>query len=97
MRSGWPASEFVWAPNPRASVDGAVSDMQRREFEVSVRRAKATLADHGRTCQVSLADLRRYFQADTPYPDLSLNQVLRIRFLTIHELVLRKSKAWGSS
>lgn len=49
--------------------------------------AKALLSQHGITCSVSLGDLKDYFEADTPYPDSSLDEVLSNRFLVVHELV----------
>ncbi len=49
--------------------------------------AQQTLRNLGKTCNVSAKDLEAWFKADTPYPDISLDEVLRSPWLVIHEIV----------
>lgn len=52
-----------------------------------VENAKALLRRHGHRCEVSPEELERWFQADTPYPDIGLAEVLQRPLLVVHELV----------
>ena len=58
------------------------------EVEQAVRGAKRLLEDHGYDCTTTADDLRRWFEADTPFDeDFGLNEVLRHPLLVVHELV----------
>jgi len=45
------------------------------------------LAEHGVECSSTADDLVAWFQADTPYPDITLDEVLDQPLLVVHELV----------
>lgn len=53
----------------------------------AVVAAKELLRENKIECNVSSEDLVKWFQADTPYPDIGLDEVLENRLLVIHELV----------
>jgi hypothetical protein len=45
------------------------------------------LEEHGIECSTTADDLIAWFQAETPYPDYTLDQVLDQPLLVVHELV----------
>jgi hypothetical protein len=53
----------------------------------STKKAKEILESYGYICDVSAEDLVKYFQTDTFYDDLSLDEVLQNQLLVIHEIV----------
>lgn len=59
----------------------------RTDIESAVQSAKARLEADGTSCGVSADDLSRWFEADTLYPDISLDEVLANPWLVIHEIV----------
>lgn len=60
------------------------SDEQIRE---AVDHAKALLEKQGRVCRTSVADLKAWFNADTPFEDSCLDDIIGNPYLVIHELV----------
>lgn len=59
----------------------------RKEIEAAVRSARTALEEAGLSCDVTAGDLSRWFEADTQYPDITLDEVLRNPWLVIHEIV----------
>ena len=58
------------------------------EVDQAVQEAKQLLKDHGYDCTTTADDLRRWFEADTPFDeDFGLNEVLKHPLIVIHELV----------
>lgn len=57
------------------------------EIGEPLRKAKELLKEYGYPCEVSEEDLVRWFQAETPYPDIGLEEVLKNPLLVVHELV----------
>lgn len=57
------------------------------DIERAVSEGLKTLRSHGRSCDVSAADLKRWFRADTPYPDIGIKDVIRNPLLVVHEIV----------
>jgi len=58
------------------------------EVERAVREARKLLEDHGYDCSTTADDLRRWFDADTPFDeDFGLAEVLRHPLIVVHELV----------
>ena len=59
------------------------------EVEEAVISAEKLLEKHGYKLpvKVSAEDLIKYFEAETPYPDISLAEVLKEPLLVVHELV----------
>jgi len=53
----------------------------------SLKKAKEILENYGHVCDVSAEDLNRYFEADTLYDDISLDEVLQDLLLVIHEIL----------
>ena len=45
------------------------------------------LVEFGKTCEVSAEDIARWFEADTLYPDVTFDDVLRNPWLVTHEIV----------
>ena len=41
----------------------------------------------GRTCDVSAEDVAKWFEADTLYPDVTLDEVLKNTWIVVHEIV----------
>ncbi len=59
----------------------------RRRIQSEVSNCKRLLEDHGIECSATADDLVAWFSADTAYPDISLDEVLDIPLLVVHELV----------
>lgn len=58
------------------------------EVNQAVQDAKRLLEDNGYDCTTTADDLRRWFEADTPFDeDFGLDDVLRHPLLVVHELV----------
>jgi hypothetical protein len=58
------------------------------EINQAVQEAKQLLKDHGYDCTTTADDLRRWFEADTPFDEnFGLNEVLKQPLIVIHELV----------
>ncbi len=57
------------------------------QLEEKLREGRELLDSHGHKCDVSPADFDAWFQADTPYPDISMDEVLLNPMLVVHELV----------
>ena len=58
------------------------------EVDEAVQEAKQLLKDHGYDCTTTADDLRRWFEADTPFDeDFGLNEVLKQPLIVVHELV----------
>ena len=58
------------------------------EINQAVQEAKQLLKDHGYDCTTTADDLRRWFEADTPFDeDFGLNEVLKQPLIVVHELV----------
>jgi len=57
------------------------------DIERAVSEGLETLRSHGHFCDVSAADLELWFCADTPYPDIGIEDVIRNPFLVVHEIV----------
>ena len=53
----------------------------------SIKNAKEILEKYGYICDVSVEDLKKYFEADTIYSDIRLDEVLKHPLLLIHEIV----------
>jgi competence protein ComEA len=64
-----------------------VEEMAEADVETAVSKARQALAENGYACSVSPEDLRKYFEADTPYEGPSLEEIIKNDFLVIHELV----------
>jgi len=59
----------------------------REDIENALQSATQVLRGFGRTCDVSSEDIAKWFQADTLYPDITLDEVLRNPWLVVHEIV----------
>ncbi|MBE0519025.1 MAG: hypothetical protein IH630_07380 [Thermoplasmata archaeon] len=58
------------------------------EVDRAVQDAKRLLEDNGYDCTTTAADLRQWFEADTPFDEnFGLDEVLRYPLLVVHELV----------
>lgn len=57
------------------------------QLEGKLREGLELLESHGHECDVSPADFCLWFRADTPYPDISMDEVLQNPLLVVHELV----------
>ncbi|MBU1915115.1 MAG: hypothetical protein ABIE25_04705 [Thermoplasmatota archaeon] len=57
------------------------------DIERAVSEGLETLRSHGHFCDGSAADLELWFCADTPYPDIGIEDVIRNPFLVVHEIV----------
>ena len=58
------------------------------EVNQAVNDARQLMEDHGYNCTTTVDDLRRWFQADTPFDeDFGLDEVLKHPLIVIHELV----------
>jgi hypothetical protein len=57
------------------------------DIERAVSEGLKTLRSHGRSCDVSAADLECWFRADTPYPDIGIEDIIRNPVLVVHEIV----------
>jgi hypothetical protein len=57
------------------------------DIQRAVSEGLKTLWSHGRSCDVSAADLERWFRADTQYPDIRIEDVIRNPLLVVHEIV----------
>ena len=55
--------------------------------EAALAEGLNTLRSHGHFCDVSVQDFRRWFRAETPYPDITMEDVVRNPFLVVHEIV----------
>lgn len=53
----------------------------------AVDHAKGLLRKDGIICNTSVADLKAWFEADTPFEDSCLDDIIGNPFLVIHELV----------
>ena len=58
-----------------------------RELRDAVDAAKRLLKAQGRECSTTPAELTAWFEAETPYDDVSLEEVLKNPYLVVHELV----------
>lgn len=69
------------------------------EVDRAVREARQLMRDHGYDCTTTADDLRRWFEADTPFDEnFGLDEVLRFPLLVIHELVeIQNVKRMGLS
>lgn len=56
-------------------------------IERAVSEGLKTLRSHGRSCDDSAEDLKRWFRADTLYPDIGIEDVIRNPLLVVHEIV----------
>ncbi len=61
--------------------------VSEEELRTAVARAHGILAQQLIGVSASDEDLRRWFAAETAYPDLSLEEVLAKPLLVVHELV----------
>lgn len=52
-----------------------------------VRGFKRLLDDHGIECSTTAEDLIAWFQADAPYPDFGVDEMLEMPLIVAHELV----------
>lgn len=57
------------------------------DIENALQSAMQVLARLGRTCDVSAEDVAKWFEADTMYPDITLDEVLKNPWLVVHEIV----------
>ncbi len=57
------------------------------DIERAVSEGLKTLWSRCRTYDVSVADLERWFRADTPYPDIGIEDVNLNPLLVVHEIV----------
>ena len=57
------------------------------DIERAVSDGLKTLRSHGHSCDVTAADLELWFRADTPYPDIGIEDVMRNPLLVVHEIV----------
>jgi hypothetical protein len=57
------------------------------DVEHAVSEGLKTLRSHGHFCDVSAADLECWFRADTQYPDIGIEDVIRNPLLVLHEIV----------
>ena len=58
------------------------------EIDQAVREAKQLLEENGYNCTTTADDLRRWFDADTPFDeDFGLDEVLKHPLIVVHELV----------
>ena len=58
------------------------------EVDQAVQEAKQLLKDHGYDCTTTAYDLRRWFEADTPFDEgFGLDEVLKHPLIVAHELV----------
>lgn len=60
---------------------------QKMSVEDALEEASETLRAHGHSCAVSVRDFEDWFRADTPYPDLTIEEVIVNPLLVIHEVV----------
>ena len=70
-----------------SAIEKRAKSMDRSQLQGALESAKTTLKGLGKTCIVSADDIEAWFKADTPYPDITLDQVLLNRWLVIHEVV----------
>jgi len=61
--------------------------MKPEELREAVDAARRLLKAQGRECSTTPAELKAWFEAETPYDDISLEEVLRNPYLVVHELV----------
>jgi len=59
----------------------------RSDIENALQSATQVLGRLGRTCDVSAEDVAKWFEADTLYPDITLDEVLKNPWLVVHEIV----------
>ena len=78
-----PSATFVGV---RPTYPGRV-DVPPARLRDAVRQGRGTLRKFGFECSATVGDLRRWFSADTAYPDVSLREVLDHPLLVVHELV----------
>ena len=58
------------------------------EIDQAVQEARHLLEDNGYDCTTTADDLRRWFEADTPFDeDFGLDEVLKHPLIVVHELV----------
>jgi hypothetical protein len=57
------------------------------DTERAVSEGLETLRSHGHSCDVSAADFELWFRADTPYPDIGIEDVIQNPLLVVHEIV----------
>jgi hypothetical protein len=62
-----------------------LADRGRVQLEVS--SCRRLLEEHGIECSTTADDLIAWFNADTAYPDISLDELLGRPLLVVHELV----------
>ena len=60
---------------------------KRSDIENALQSATQVLGRLSRTCDVSAEDVAKWFEADTLYPDITLDEVLKNPWLVIHEMV----------
>jgi hypothetical protein len=58
----------------------------RSRIENALQSTMLALAKIGRTCDVSAEDTVKWFDADTLYPDITLDEVLNNPWLVVHEI-----------
>ena len=57
------------------------------EIERAVENARQLMARFGIECTTTVDELKLWFQADTLYPDASLDEILDTQLIVVHELV----------
>jgi len=57
------------------------------DIENALQSATQVLGRFGRTFDVSAEDMAKWFAADTLYPDITLDEVLKNPWLVVHEIV----------
>jgi len=60
---------------------------ERSSIENALQSATLALSKIGTTCDVSAEDIVNWFEADTLYPDITLDEVLKNPWLVVHEIV----------
>lgn len=60
---------------------------RKKDVETAVAEGLMTLKSFGHLCDVSARDFERWFQAETPYPDVTMEEVIDEPLLVMHEIV----------
>ena len=80
--------ERLWGRNEVKPLGGGNQMATNPEIDQAVQEAKQLLDYHGYACAATAADLRQWYEADTPFDDnFGLDEVLRHPLLVTHELV----------
>ena len=59
----------------------------KHQIERAVEEARQLLAEHGIECRTTADELKLWFEADTLYPDITLDEVLKLKLIVVHEIV----------